>query len=187
MATLTPAQAAVQARALELMDKHGLLAAGWSFAFDSAKRRLGYCIHSKRRISVSRAWADTLPLEKMENTILHEIAHALVGPYHGHDHVWRAKARSIGCTGERCSDVGDYKLESAWLGTCPTCKGEFPQHRAPQRVTACGQCSRTFNPRFLLEWRKNGEVVPMSAKYEANLAAIRRQFDMETGRRLQNN
>jgi len=31
------------------------------------------------------------------DTILHEIAHALVGCHHSHDKVWRRKARELGC------------------------------------------------------------------------------------------
>ena len=33
---------------------------------------------------------------------MHEIAHALVRKGHGHDAVWKAKALSIGCDGQRC-------------------------------------------------------------------------------------
>ncbi len=35
--------------------------------------------------------------EEVKNTLLHEIAHALVGPGHRHNRVWRQKAREIGC------------------------------------------------------------------------------------------
>ena len=41
------------------------------------------------------------PVE-MRNTLLHEIAHALAGPSHGHDRTWRAHALRIGCDGQRC-------------------------------------------------------------------------------------
>ena len=37
----------------------------------------------------------------MTESLLHEIAHALVGRKHNHDAEWKAKAREIGCTGER--------------------------------------------------------------------------------------
>jgi SWI/SNF-related matrix-associated actin-dependent regulator 1 of chromatin subfamily A len=37
--------------------------------------------------------------QQFKDTILHEIAHAIVGPHHGHDEVWRGKAVEIGCTG----------------------------------------------------------------------------------------
>ena len=37
----------------------------------------------------------------IENTVLHEIAHAIVGAEHHHDRVWRDCAQRIGCTGDR--------------------------------------------------------------------------------------
>ena len=32
-------------------------------------------------------------------------AHVLVGQAHGHDAVWQAQARALGCSGRRCHDV----------------------------------------------------------------------------------
>lgn len=37
----------------------------------------------------------------IEDTVLHEIAHAIVGNKHHHDKVWRDCAQRIGCTGSR--------------------------------------------------------------------------------------
>lgn len=37
----------------------------------------------------------------IENTVLHEIAHAMVGNKHHHDRVWRDCAQRIGCNGNR--------------------------------------------------------------------------------------
>lgn len=37
----------------------------------------------------------------IENTILHEIAHAIVGASHHHDKVWKDCAQRIGCDGSR--------------------------------------------------------------------------------------
>ena len=44
-------------------------------------------------------------LKEIKNTILHEIAHALVGPKHGHNEIWKQKALEIGCDAERCHYV----------------------------------------------------------------------------------
>lgn len=37
----------------------------------------------------------------IENTVLHEIAHAMVGAKHHHDKAWRECAQRIGCNGNR--------------------------------------------------------------------------------------
>jgi hypothetical protein len=39
---------------------------------------------------------------RVKNTLMHEIAHAIVGPGHGHNHVWRSKAIELGSDGQRC-------------------------------------------------------------------------------------
>ena len=39
------------------------------------------------------------------DTLLHEIAHAIVGPGHAHDAVWQTAARRIDCKAKRCSTV----------------------------------------------------------------------------------
>lgn len=38
---------------------------------------------------------------KIQDTVLHEIAHAIAGNEHHHDRVWRDCAQRIGCTGSR--------------------------------------------------------------------------------------
>lgn len=38
---------------------------------------------------------------KIKDTVLHEIAHAIVGNEHGHDGVWKECAQRIGSTGAR--------------------------------------------------------------------------------------
>ena len=54
---------------------------------------------------MAAGFAATADDAEIEDTLLHEIAHALVGRRHHHDAVWRAKAREIGCTGQRCHSV----------------------------------------------------------------------------------
>jgi predicted SprT family Zn-dependent metalloprotease len=39
--------------------------------------------------------------DKIKDTVLHEIAHAIVGGEHGHDRVWKDCAQRIGSTGSR--------------------------------------------------------------------------------------
>lgn len=86
----------------KLKKMHGLTK--WNLSFDKAKRRFGCCRFKKRIISISDHFLGEHTTTDMQvrNTVLHEIAHALVGKEHGHDAVWKAKAISIGCDGCRC-------------------------------------------------------------------------------------
>jgi predicted SprT family Zn-dependent metalloprotease len=86
--------------AKDFMKKYGL--SSWTFDFDRSKRRAGRCSYTKKKISLSMYYALKVPTEELKNTILHEIAHALVGPGHNHDEVWRRTAIGIGCDGNRC-------------------------------------------------------------------------------------
>ena len=76
-----------------LMAEHGL--EGWRVRLDHARRRAGQCDYTNRQISLSRYYVRHAEEAHIRDTILHEIAHALVGPFHGHDAVWRRKAREI--------------------------------------------------------------------------------------------
>jgi len=75
---------------------------GWSFQFDHATRRAGCCHYDTRVISLAQAYARSATEADITDTILHEIAHVLVGQAHGHDAVWQAQARALGCSGRRC-------------------------------------------------------------------------------------
>ncbi len=92
--------AAVDKLACALLAEHGLR--GWQFDFDHATRRAGSCHYGRRRITLALQFARQASEAEIRDTLLHEIAHALVGKKHNHDAVWRAKAQEIGCSGERC-------------------------------------------------------------------------------------
>lgn len=152
--------------ARRLMAEHGL--DGWTVVADRAKTRAGVCRFASRQIGLSGPLTELHGEAEVRDTILHEIAHALVGPEHGHDRVWRAKAREIGCSGERCLAPDAPRVPGAWVGTCPA-GHRTTRHKAPQRVVTCGHCARRFDLRHLLRWTFNGAVVPMPEVYAAQL------------------
>jgi predicted SprT family Zn-dependent metalloprotease len=94
---------AIAMRARRLLAEHRL--DGWKFTFDHAKRRGGACHYGRKVISLSLGFAAAASQAEVDDTVLHEIAHALVGRRHNHDAVWQAKARAIGCTAQRCHSV----------------------------------------------------------------------------------
>lgn len=116
-----------RALAIRLMKKHGL--SDWSFKYDNAKRRAGACQYSTKTIRLSQPLTEVRTDDNVRNTILHEIAHAIVGSGHGHDSVWRRKAIEIGCDGNRC--YSDAKIMGKWIGKCAHGK-TFTRHRKPR-------------------------------------------------------
>ncbi len=105
---LTPCQETKEDAVLQeahfLMSKHGLIEQGWTFRFDNAKIRAGQCRYDKKEISLSRNFANHAPAAEITDTLLHEIAHALVGT-RGHHQKWRKTAIAIGCSGNRCHSL----------------------------------------------------------------------------------
>ncbi|GAB2683235.1 SprT-like domain-containing protein [Thalassiella azotivora] len=157
--------------ATALMRGHGL--DDWTLVYDRARTRAGICRPARREIGLSRALTALHPPEEVRDTVLHEIAHALVGTDHGHDEVWRRAAVAIGCSGRRCVDRGSPRPDAPWQGTCPA--GHVAhRYRVPQRVQSCRRCSPSFDPRHLLRWTRLGEVVPMHPRYAAELRRLER-------------
>jgi predicted SprT family Zn-dependent metalloprotease len=136
-----------QELAIELMNEHGLINKGWFFIFDRAKRRLGSCNYRDRKITLSSNLTELRDEQNVRNTILHEIAHAIVGGRNGHNHIWRSKAIEIGCNGERCAN--DVKVKGKWKATCPNGHTAH-RHRKPKSQSSCGACSSKFDPKYLM-------------------------------------
>ena len=121
--------------ATKLMDAHGLV--GWRVKLDHARRRAGQCDYTNKTISLSRLYVRHADIDHIRDTILHEIAHALVGPQHGHDAVWRQKAREIGCTATRCHSLSFARAK--WVMTCPNGCFSVERHRRKSGLL-CASC-----------------------------------------------
>lgn len=154
-----------------LLEQHAL--EGWSIAFDDAKRRAGVCRHGRRVIGLSAPLTRLHASDEVRETLLHEIAHALVGAAHGHDAVWAARARAIGSSAERCVSDSAPSVTAPWLGVCPAGHTQ-ERHKRPERVSACGRCSATFSVEHLLEWTFRGRPAAMHPNYLLELDRLRR-------------
>jgi predicted SprT family Zn-dependent metalloprotease len=121
--------------ASSLMNEHGL--AGWRVKLDHARRRAGQCDFTAQTISLSRHYVRYAETDHIRDTILHEIAHALVGPKHGHDAVWRQKAREIGCTANRCHTLSFSATK--WIMQCPNGCFAVERHRRKMGLV-CASC-----------------------------------------------
>ena len=136
---------------IELMTEHGLIASGWLFNWNNRKRAFGVCNHTKKQILLSQALTPSLKVEAVTNTILHEIAHALVGKGHGHDNVWRRKAIEIGCNGQRCSNHPT-DIQAKYEAECIGCGYKHKAHRRPKRKAWCRCTNRSFKAELVLNY-----------------------------------
>lgn len=136
--------------AAELIDKY--LDDSWSFTFDRAKTRAGKCNFSKREISVSRYLAEKHSDEQVRQTLLHEVAHAKVGPHEGHGAGWQSYAEQIGYVGGRthAADIADEF--ATWIGVCPNGHEVYRFRRPGNRQVSCAKCSKRFDRSFLIRW-----------------------------------
>jgi SprT protein len=125
----------------------------WSFAFDHARRRAGLTDHGAHRISVSRHLAARYEDDEVHQVLLHEVAHALAGFDAGHGARWKRIAGELGYVGGRLHD-GEIATELApWVGHCPA-GHEHHRFRRPTRTASCGRCSKRFDARHRIAWKR---------------------------------
>jgi len=111
------------------MKKHGLK--GWHYATNKRKKTLGLCFSKLRRLELSTNFIRHNSLALVQETILHEIAHAIVGTEHGHDSVWKAMAKEVGASPNRTTKNVTMPL-GKWQATCGGCGLLFSRHRRPK-------------------------------------------------------
>jgi predicted SprT family Zn-dependent metalloprotease len=138
------------------MDEHKLT--GWRLHFDDARRRFGRCAYRAKQINLSRVLVKLNSEEKVRDTILHEIAHALAGPGVGHGQKWKVAAMSVGCNPQRCYGDDVVTPTATFTGTCPGCGRTVERHRRSK--IACGECCRKHNggrydKKFVFKWKRN--------------------------------
>ena len=98
-------------------------------------------------IKLSRYLVDLNDENEIRETILHEIAHFLVGPVHGHDAVWSKKAIEIGCNGNTYTKTAKMP-EGRYKAVCD-CGKVYTKHRKGKNVLKanhwrCGICKKSI-------------------------------------------
>ena len=141
------------------LEANGL--ADWRFQWSTAKVTAGSCNYTRRTIKLSKPLMAQWEESAVENTILHEVAHALTGPGHGHNRKWQRIARSLGCTGDRCWAESDDSpaLAPAWVAVCP--QGHVSKrgyHRRPTATRSCSVCSSRFDARYILTYQRAAQA-----------------------------
>jgi predicted SprT family Zn-dependent metalloprotease len=133
----------------DLMDKHGLTSKGWTFQYDNAKVRFGCTKYARKQITISRELTLLNDLSEVQDTILHEIAHALVGKGNGHNRIWKYKAYTIGAKPQRCYSSAVTTPKPKWVGTCPSGHETL---RMKRMNLSCSRCSPQWNPAYKFVW-----------------------------------
>lgn len=83
------------------MQQYGLV--GWTFRYNSAsKNRFGECNSARKTITLSPVLTLANTVERCMETVLHEIAHAIVGSRNGHNEIWKAQMIRMGLKPNRC-------------------------------------------------------------------------------------
>lgn len=120
----------------DLMNHYGLV--NWTFELSRKKTVLGQCFHHKKRIELSVDFIINNEFDKINDTVRHEIAHALVGPGHGHGLVWKRKAIELGAKPEACSKEAN--VPGKYQASCG-CGKIFHFHRKVRRIYSCKVCN----------------------------------------------
>lgn len=160
----------IETQAKALMTAHGV--GSLEFKFDRAKKRIG-ATHYMRvfdaegrpkrlpvKITLSKEFIPHMTMDDINDTILHEIAHALTGWLDGESHgpAWKRNALKVGAQPKRCKSLATAPAASV-IGRCPKCqKVASEQHRLPLRVYFHGPCGRDS----VLEWTRKGQPVRLA-------------------------
>ena len=137
------------------MDKYGLN--DWTWKYNRATSGQCSCRYSVKLLKFCKSYVALNELHIVLDTILHEIAHALVGAGHGHGHVWASKCLEIGCRPDRFHRAEAIQAPPKWQYHCPECSNQG-QYRCRNTHLYCGRCYRQTKKVNMLVWTLNKSV-----------------------------
>lgn len=127
--------AEAQRLARDLLDKHNLK--NWEIKFRNARGYVGRCEIHNQRIIFSIYWTEKGSRYEFTDTVVHEMAHALVGyerEAQGHGPKWRAMMQRLGAPPERYSAQKRTTEDAKWQGVCPCGKTKHGMNRRSNRM-----------------------------------------------------
>lgn len=149
---------------LALLKIHGR--ENWRVTINTrTKVRAGLCDYRICTIDLS-AWLFHLNSdEAIMNTITHEVAHAIVGGWCGHNHMWRQCHRRLGGNGKTRYKPGEdltnghvrKRQARNWIGNCFTCGEQYTRVRISRRAGTYYRCPRD-KTRLVWKNEKTGEI-----------------------------
>lgn len=131
----------VSTRARQFMNEHGLQ--DWHFRLNANKRRLGVCKFGPRTIEISAYLLVNKGWSEIENTIKHEVAHALAGFEAGHGPAWQAIAIRLGASPERCG--ASMGVDPTYFVSCVCGRQKnIPRFKRVKRGAISACCGQPF-------------------------------------------
>lgn len=138
----------------------------WSLEFDNAKTRAGVCKHGPKIIGLSRLFIDVSTDEEIMQTVLHEIAHAMVDAKAGHNKVWRETATAIGYRHKPLDGREIGERNAPWIGQC--LKGhDFYRFQRPRSAMYCKACHSKGFRDPVIRWLHRDEFEDTQIEREA--------------------
>ena len=146
--------------ALLHMEEHGLFDKLWHFDFEDCKRSLGRCHYNRKKITLSEWYVELNEEKDVEDTILHEIAHALSFTRYGregkgHGRLWKKVCVEIGAMPQRLHQgVIEYPSNHhKYVDDC-VCGTTYKRHRiSKERQYRCPKCRQPlFNRKEKRAW-----------------------------------
>jgi len=144
---------------------YNLYALGWRHDYNEHKTNLGLCSPRQKMIFISdvlvelNKWDNA---QKFEDTIRHEIAHAIDFEQRGtsdHSNKWKRVCVQVGADPTRLAD-GIQSAKGKYTIRCKSCGHESQAHRKRKRAVACSKCcdayaNGRFDPKYILEFIEN--------------------------------
>jgi SNF2 family DNA or RNA helicase len=137
----------------DLLTKHGL--ADWHVRINPASEAgfLGMCSYKDKCIILNGHHVDMHDVKDVTDTILHEIAHALVGPNQGHNYIWAKKAEELGARAVACSHLSlpPHVIDAIRSGATVEIEYEtiqIPKFKVTRLQDKCPECGKVAVEKF---------------------------------------
>lgn len=111
---------------------------------------MGSCEYRRKYIRISKYHIKANEWQEIEDTMLHEIAHALTPDDAGHGRAWKQMCVKIGARPNRVvSNETMIKIKEIakpkYMYACPNCNHKRPAYRKLKREMACSACCNKYN------------------------------------------
>lgn len=121
----------LRAKAIKIFQQEKL--AGWRLVITNRfKTAFGKCNDRDKIILLNEYYANNAPEKHVMDTLLHEVAHAVVGCECGHNAVWRAAATRLGCTPKACCSDSELLPPGKYEAKCSKCSRVYKSEKKPR-------------------------------------------------------